>query len=95
MFESQELPRSRQVRTVLEAEMLENEDFDWARPISDASQGRFTVEDLCTVYLGEKRPATSPALPTAELPGLLEACGTSQALRSPGGDVYGKHPGRG
>jgi len=55
--------RSRQVRAVLEAEML-NEDFDWARPATDilaSREGRFTVEDLCTVYL-ERRPATSPNL---------------------------------
>eukprot|EP00435_Cladocopium_sp_Y103_P025302 s3483_g6.t1 len=76
----QELPRSRQVRTVLEAEVLENEDFDWARPIGcDASKGRFTVEDLCTVYLAPERtrPSTSPTpwrtpAPPPELPGFAE-----------------------
>jgi len=79
----QELPRSRQVRTVLEAEVLENEDFEWARPITDLSKGRFTVEDLCTVYLAPERmrPATSPGRPSPspsnammppELPGLAD-----------------------
>mmetsp|Transcript_53481 Transcript_53481/g.116806 ORF Transcript_53481/g.116806 Transcript_53481/m.116806 type:complete len:471 (-) Transcript_53481:75-1487(-) len=76
-----ELPRSRQVRTVLEAEVLENEDFEWARPIGcDVSKGRFTVEDLCTVYLASgtrTRPSTSPTpwrtpAPPPELPGFAE-----------------------
>lgn len=77
----QELPRSRQVRTVLEAEVLENEDFEWARPIGcELSKGRFTVEDLCTVYLAPTngaRPSTSPMpwrtpAPPPELPGFAE-----------------------
>lgn len=70
----QDLPRSRQVRTVLEAEVLENEDFDWARPMTDLSKGRFTVEDLCTVYMNDrKRPSTSPApYRTFQVPGLAD-----------------------
>eukprot|EP00913_Durusdinium_trenchii_P011987 g11261.t1 len=63
-----------QVRTVLEAEVLENEDFDWARPMTDLSKGRFTVEDLCTVYMNDrKRPSTSPApYRTFQVPGLAD-----------------------
>jgi len=63
------LPRSRQVRTVLESEIMDDE-FEWARPATDIlssrlPEGRFTVEDLCTVYLQRQkpRPFTSPEVP--------------------------------
>ncbi|CAE7888913.1 dgat2, partial [Symbiodinium sp. KB8] len=58
-----------EVRTVLESEIMDDE-FEWARPATDIlssrlPEGRFTVEDLCTVYLQRQkpRPFTSPEVP--------------------------------
>ncbi|CAE7793815.1 unnamed protein product [Symbiodinium sp. CCMP2592] len=49
---------------------MDNDEFEWARPATDIlssrlPEGRFTVEDLCTVYLQRQkpRPFTSPEVP--------------------------------
>mmetsp|Transcript_30326 Transcript_30326/g.67971 ORF Transcript_30326/g.67971 Transcript_30326/m.67971 type:complete len:478 (+) Transcript_30326:64-1497(+) len=64
----QGIPRSRQARAVLESQIMDSDEFEWARPATDIlsarlPEGRFTVEDLCTVYLDRPRPFTSPEAP--------------------------------